>query len=318
MLHYNSSPKGLPILKYRHETNHRRGMNSGGSNTIAGAAIKERQASHNSKAAFDKPKLCPHPGPLPSDGRGRMFASLWINPIGCWLLLVLLAASALANPQGMTVTRGSASASQTGSQLNVRGSNGANLNWGSFYLKPGATTAFIQTSRTSVVWNRITDPNLSQVWGTLNANGWVVLMNQNGFYFGPNSVVSVGGLVVTAVPVASDAQGGGAFWQFNGTPPLASIVSYGEIKANAGGSIFLVSDRVENHGIISAPGGTVGLYAGQQVQLSERPDGRGLSANVTLPKGSVDNSGKIIADAGTIALHAEVVNQNGLLQADSV
>ena len=52
--------------------------------------------------------------------------------------------------------------------------------------------------------------------------------------------------------------------------------------------------------------------------VSERPDGRGLSAKVTLPEGSVDNSGKLIADAGTIAMHAQVVNQGGLVQANSV
>src|SRR5438477_5772447 len=33
---------------------------------------------------------------------------------------------------------------------------------------------------------------------------------------------------------------------------------------------------------------------------------------------SSDLTGKIIADAGTIAMHAQVVNQNGLVQANSV
>src|SRR5262249_33774884 len=36
------------------------------------------------------------------------------------------------------------------------------------------------------------------------------------------------------------------------------------------------------------------------------------------PTGAVDNQGNIIADAGTIAMHAAVVNQGGLLQANSV
>ena len=52
--------------------------------------------------------------------------------------------------------------------------------------------------------------------------------------------------------------------------------------------------------------------------ISSRPDGRGLSAKVTLPEGSVDNSGKLIADAGTIAMHAQTVNQGGLVQANSI
>ena len=52
--------------------------------------------------------------------------------------------------------------------------------------------------------------------------------------------------------------------------------------------------------------------------LSERPDGRGMSMQVTLPGGSVDNEGRLIADGGTIAMHAQVVNQNGFIQANSV
>ena len=37
-----------------------------------------------------------------------------------------------------------------------------------------------------------------------------------------------------------------------------------------------------------------------------------------LPAGAVNNFGQITADAGTIALQAQVVNQNGIIQADSV
>src|SRR5262249_24229451 len=54
------------------------------------------------------------------------------------------------------------------------------------------------------------------------------------------------------------------------------------------------------------------------VQISERPDGRGLSATVRLPEGSVDNRGRIVADAGTIAMNARVVNQGGVIQANSI
>jgi len=80
----------------------------------------------------------------------------------------------------------------------------------------------------------------------------------------------------------------------------------------------MLANKIENHGTLSAPDGCLGLYAGKQVLVSERPDGRGLSVNVTLPEGSVDNTGKMTADAGTIALHAQVVNQNGIVQANSV
>ena len=225
--------------------------------------------------------------------------------------------NALANPLGMTVQSGSASASSSGSQLTVTAANNTVLDWSSFNIAVGETTTFVQPSSGSVVWNQIGGASASQIYGSLNANGVVILLNSSGFYFGPNSFVSVAGLVVSTANCVPPQNSGGA-WEFNGPPPLAPIVNYGTIKVGQGGSVYLIADQVQNYGSISAPGGTIGFAAGQTVTLSERPDGRGMSMNVTLPQGSVDNYGNVIADGGTIALNASVVNQNGLIQANSV
>ncbi len=233
------------------------------------------------------------------------------------LLVCGLALNVLANPTGMTVGRGSATAHQSGSHLTVTASQNAFLNWKSFNIAAGETTTFVQPSANSIVWNRINDKNPSQIFGTIQANGVVVLLNSSGFYFGPNSFVSAAGLVVSTANCAPPENGGGT-WEFNGPPPLASIINYGHIQVGNGGSAFLIADQVENHGTIEAPGGSIGLAAGQTITLSERPDGRGMSMLVTLPQGSVDNYGNLIADGGTIALNAKVVNQNGTLQANSV
>jgi filamentous hemagglutinin family protein len=223
-----------------------------------------------------------------------------------------------ANPGGLTVASGTASAVASGSRLNVTASSGAVLNWQSFNIGAGETTIFQQPSATSIVFNQINNQSPSQIWGNLQANGIVVLENQSGFYFGPSAVVRAPGFVATTAALTPQDFGIGAFWQFNGPPPQARIVNYGQINAGQAGSVFLIAENIENHGTITAPGGDIGLVAGQQVLISDRPDGKGLSAQVTLPSGSVDNTGRIIADAGTIALNAQVVNQNGLIQADSV
>ena len=225
-----------------------------------------------------------------------------------------------ANPTGMTVVSGSASPpQQNGSQLNITTTSPvALLNWGSFNIQAGETTTFLQPSVNSVVINQIGDANPSQIFGSLNANGTVILANANGFVFGPNSMINVGGsFIATTAPLAPDF-GAGTAWQFTGMPPFKSIINYGQINVGAGKSLYLIAEDVENHGSLSAPGGDVGLYAGQEVLLNERADGRGFSSVVKLPSGSVNNFGQITADAGTIALQAQVVNQNGLIQADSV
>jgi filamentous hemagglutinin family protein len=233
------------------------------------------------------------------------------------VILLDAAGSAMANPTGMTVQKGSAAATVNGSQLTVTASQLAVLNWQSFNIAAGETTIFNQPSISSVVVNRINDQNPSQIYGGLQANGLVVLMNASGFYFGPDSFVKTGGLIVSTANCLPPQNSGGS-WEFNGPPPLASIVNYGQIKIGNGGSAFLIADKIENHGNIEAPGGTIGLAAGQTVLLSERPDGRGMSMQVTLPSGSVDNEGRLIADGGTIAMNARVVNQNGFIQANSV
>ncbi len=230
---------------------------------------------------------------------------------------LVTASRAFANPQGMTVQSGSATASSSGPQLNITTSQNATLNWQSFNIGAGETTTFHQPTPGSVVWNQINDQNPSQIFGSLQANGIVVLMNPNGLYFGPDSFVKTAGFVASTAP-ANIPESSGGIWQFSGPPPHASIVNYGRINVDNGGSVFLIAENIDNHGTINAPGGTIGLCAGQQVLISERPDGRGLSAEVRLPEGSVDNAGRLIADGGTIMASAQVINQEGLVQANSV
>ncbi len=240
------------------------------------------------------------------------------------LVFVVLLARSLcatllyANPAGPTVSQGTATFISQGPQLTIQTSDRAAINWQSFNIGVGQTTTFVQPSSSSVVWNRINDPNPSQLLGNLNANGYVVLQNQAGFCIGGQALLNTHGLLMTTAPCAPPDLVGGGAWQFNAPPPTASIINYGQISVAGGSSVFLIAHDIENHGTISAPQGSIGLYAGKQVLVSERPDGRGLSAEVTLPVGSVDNSGRLIADAGTIAMRAQVVNQGGLVQANSV
>ena len=232
-------------------------------------------------------------------------------------VFLLLAREAGANPTGLSVVSGTATTQASGSQLNITVSQNAVLNWSSFNIAAGERTVFNQPSTTSLVVNQIGGQSPSLIYGSLQANGMVVLLNSSGFYFGPNSFVSAAGLTVSTANFAPPQNAGGS-WVFNGPPPLASIVNYGQVKIGHGGDCFFIADKVENHGTVEADGGNIAFAAGQTVTLSERPDGRGMSMQVTLPQGSVDNYGNVIADGGTIAMNAKVVNQGGLIQANSV
>src|SRR5689334_21606591 len=82
---------------------------------------------------------------------------------------------AMANPNGMTVVSGTGQAVQNGSQLSITVSQNAFLNWNSFNIGAGESTIFHQPNSYSIVWNNIGDANASQIYGSLQANGLVVL-----------------------------------------------------------------------------------------------------------------------------------------------
>ena len=250
-----------------------------------------------------------------SDRRNSLVRLALVALLACCLPRPLAHA---ANPVGPTVTQGTATFTSQGSQLTIQTSAFAAINWQSFNIGVGQTTTFLQPSSSSVVWNQINDPNPSQILGNLNANGYVVLQNQAGFYIGGQAAITAHGLIMTTAPIPVPNLSSGGPWDFSAPPPTASIINYGQVNVGNGGSAFLIAHDIDNQGTITAPQGQIGLYAGKDVLLSSRPDGRGLSATVTLPAGSVNNSGQLIADAGTIAMHAQVVNQGGLVQANSV
>ncbi|MEI6565653.1 MAG: filamentous hemagglutinin N-terminal domain-containing protein [Verrucomicrobiota bacterium] len=259
------------------------------------------------------PRISGAPSATACFERPHILSGFSIALLACGLL-----PNAQANPLSPTVLQGSASFTTAGPQLSIRTSDRAFINWQSFNIRPGETTTFVQPNSSSLVWNRIQDSNPSQILGNLNANGYVVLQNESGFYIGGQAAITTHGLVLSTAPTPMPDLSSFDPWKFEAPPLAASIINYGQINSAEGGSTFLIAHEVGNHGSISAPGGDIGLFAARQILLSERPDGRGLSAKVTLPQGSVDNSGRITANAGTIAMRAAVVNQGGLLQADSV
>ena len=132
--------------------------------------------------------------------------------------------SAEANPTGGTVAQGAATFNTSGSQFTInQTSANALINWQSFNIAQGETTTFVQPTSSSVAWNQINGGNPSQILGNLDANGYVILQNQAGFYVGGNAAISVHGLVMTTSPTPAPTLSGGGAWEFDAPPPTAQI-----------------------------------------------------------------------------------------------
>jgi filamentous hemagglutinin family protein len=166
--------------------------------------------------------------------------------------LTLLANPAAANPVGGTVTTGSATiSSPSARQTNVhQTSEGVVIDWSSFDIGKGQTTDFVQPNAQAIAINRIGGNNPSQILGTLDANGRLVLIDGNGMVFGKNARVNVGSLVATSTDgTDSDLLSGKFFKPGN---QGAAIVNQGHIEASQGGFVALVAPSVTNSGTVRA------------------------------------------------------------------
>ena len=126
-------------------------------------------------------------------------------------------------PQGGTVTAasgtvaGSLSGDHKTLTLTQTGNNRAVIDWQSFNIDSGRTVQFVQPSASAAVLNRVPTGGLSEISGTLTANGLVLLMNPNGVLFKSGASINVGSLIATTGTVdQSYFLAGGSFGSFFG------------------------------------------------------------------------------------------------------
>jgi len=258
-------------------------------------------------------------------------------------------------PSGISYKSGLASdPEQVGNTLTVRqDKERAVIHWGSFDIDKGYTVQFNQPSTSSKVLNRVTGDTPSKIYGNLNANGQVYVINQNGILFGPDAQINVHSLTASALnfkfekaltddvkddikpedlikfdqqfinlPSFSEKATESYALETRLSSSLTTVSNRGTIKAGNQGWIFLIGQEVENFGIIEAPSGYVGIFAVDQVDISQYDDEHGNSTNDFFIlnqrySGTADNraTGKILTDSGKSEMYGRVVNQAGLIRA---
>lgn len=180
------------------------------------------------------------------------------------------AGGAAGLPLNGAVTSGAATGSVAGNQLSIDQTTGrAVIDWTSFSIAAGKSVLFNQPNASSAVLNRVgAGADASQIMGSLQANGTVMLMNPNGVMFGVGSAVNVGSLIATTgtIQESNFLTTGGAI--ISGA--TGSITSQGNITATAGASglVALVAPSVINQGSITATGGKIALAGSTAATIS--------------------------------------------------
>ena len=241
-----------------------------------------------------------------------------------------------ADPKGGVVTAGEGNISTPDvntTQINQHSQNMV-LNWESFNVDANEVVQFSQPNANAQALNRIFDQNPSQIFGTISANGKILLVNPNGVFINERAKVSVGSLIVSGLDISEPEfmAGKQKFINANGQEG-GLIINQGLLEAATGGSVSLIGGAVKNEGVIFANAGQVNLVAGKAVTVDFEGDGllqftvsESILKNAHDLDNAVSNSGTIRADGGSILLEASaakdvfthVVNNSGVVGANKI
>lgn len=261
-------------------------------------------------------------------GRGKSTVS-GRKLIALAVAAVIVPMAANAAPLDGVITSGTGTIAQAGAVTNITQSTSKlSINWQDFGIATGETVNFLQPSAMSIALNRVVGQNPSQIFGNLNANGQVFVLNPNGVLFGAGAQVNVGGLVASTLNLTDADFNAGRFTFSNGGVVGSGVVdNQGALNAANGGYIALISTNVTNTGSINAQQGMAALAAGNTVTLNLN---NGSLLGYTIDAGTasalINNGGLISANGGQVlitaqgadALSTAVVNNTGVIEAQTV
>jgi filamentous hemagglutinin family protein len=221
------------------------------------------------------------------------------------LLFLGQMAPLLGNPTGGAVVAGAATIGSAGATLDINQSTQhAIINWQQFSIANGELTKFVvPTSGASL--NRVVGGNPSAIYGALQSNGTLYLVNPSGIVVGPSGRIDTAGFLASTLDVTDQQFLAGGNLNFAGSSG-ASIKNEGTIHASTG-DVYLIANQVNNHGTLSAPQGTVGLAAGNDV-LFQQAGSQNLFVQAT-PVGTKRATG--VTNAGTIRAAAAELKAAG-------
>ncbi len=224
-------------------------------------------------------------------------------------------------PVGPRVVQGRASVAIRGNAMNItQHSQNVFINFDSFNIGVDNAVNYLQPSNTSVAVNKIVGSSPSEIFGALNANGIVYLLNPNGILFGETAQVNVGGLFAGAYNEFKEGSDGAFF--LDGAN--ADVVNKGNIAADS--FVTLAGKNVVNEGNISAS--SVNLLSSKGIELPniaggefilKVDDSHDTPTGLAEVSGSVINDGMInvvaAGDEGNVQIRGETVRHNGDIEA---
>ena len=227
----------------------------------------------------------------------------------------------LAAPKGGHVVNGTASFTQDGNLTVITAGNRSIINYDSFNIASGETVRFVQPNSGSSVLNRVTSPNPTNIFGSLQANGNVYIVNPYGVFFQNGAVLNVGGLYAGAGKLNDQDFTRG---RIHFTDLAGDVRNDGVLSAD--NRIVLMGANVTNNGTMTSTRGLATMVSGRDVYVGERHSNVFVQANgkagaAASAAGSVTNTGTVSAPRvllGAGDLYSTAIVNSGLLRGQSI
>lgn len=218
---------------------------------------------------------------------------LWsILDMRSYIFLALISSPLFAMPQGPIVVNGKSEIHLSPAALEIVAGDQSIIEWSDFSIETGETVRFLQPNTAASVLNRVRDAYPSRLFGNLESNGQVLLINPNGVLVGKDASINTGSFIASTLDIQNDVFLSGKDLIFAGESNEA-VQNMGVIRTSEG-DLVLLACRIENTGSLEAPGGAVALGAASDILIV--PNGtKQLFIKASASGGFLDQSGSIQA-----------------------
>ena len=262
---------------------------------------------------------------LQENVRRALMGGVGIVAAGAALVGTSSPASAL--PQGGEVAAGAADIAKSQAEMAIhQTTENAVINWQSFNIAANERVNIFQPNAQAALLNRVLGGSPSEIFGTMQANGRVFLVNPAGVLFAPGAQVDAGAIAASTMNITNADFMAGKY-AFVGTPNDGKVINSGTLRAADAGAVALLGKDVVNEGVIVAKKGAAVLAAAEDVTLDFAGDGKvTVVPSKAALRQTVTNKGIVEADGGLVfmtaatgdALVSSAVNQEGVVRAASL
>ncbi|MFA6501883.1 MAG: filamentous hemagglutinin N-terminal domain-containing protein, partial [Parachlamydiales bacterium] len=223
----------------------------------------------------------------------------------------------IANPTGEKVVHGEADFKRDDNSVFInQNTDKTIIEWKDFSINSDEITKFIQPSSSSKILNRVTGNDISKIYGRLEGNGKIYLINQKGILIGPDGKINTNGFIASTLDLENSEFLNNKDLNFS-SDLRSSIKNLGTIDG-LNGEVILIAPIIENLGEIRSKNNNVSMLASANVLLKE--DG----ADALVKSDSlIDNKGSIEAvqvklNASNGNIYSLAINQEGIIKAQGI